>query len=86
MSEQFTGQPSGSPSNTPYPPVGQYEPLMQAAIRKNMTGYFKDRKNTIIAIWLAVIIGAAFSFLVVEYRLKLNCFFSMLYCWPAPAI
>ncbi len=74
MSEQNKGQQTGSPNYTPYPPQQQYEPLMQATIRKNMTGYFKDRKNTVIAIWFAVLIGAAFSFLVVEYRLKLNLF------------
>ncbi len=74
MSEQNTGHPAGGPNYTPYPPAQQYEPLMQAAVRKNMTGYFKDRKNTVIAIWLAILIGAAFSFFVVEYRLKLNLF------------
>ena len=74
MSEQNNGQPASSPNYTSYPSTQQYEPLMQAAIRKNMTGYFADRKNTVIAIWLAVLIGAAFSFLIVEYHLKLNLF------------
>ena len=74
MSEQNNGRLASSPNYTPYPSTQQYEPLMQAAIRKNMTGYFADRKNTVIAIWLAVLIGAAFSFLIVEYHLKLNLF------------
>lgn len=50
------------------------EPLMQEAIRKNMTGYFKNRTNTIIAIWLSILIGVLVSFLIVEYKLRLNVF------------
>ena len=74
MSDFNNGQPSGPPSQVPFPPTQQYEPIMQAAVRNNMTGYFQDRKNTVIAIWLAILIGAAFSFLVVEYRLRINLF------------
>lgn len=47
---------------------------MQESIRKNMTGYFKDRTNTIIAIWLSILIGILVSFLIVEYKLRLNVF------------
>ncbi|MBT3319284.1 MAG: DUF4173 domain-containing protein [Clostridia bacterium] len=58
------------------PPPNFYVPktIMQSAIEKNMIGYFKDRTNTIIAILLAVLVGVSFTFLVVEYALKINVF------------
>lgn len=68
-----TPQVTAQYSNANYN-IYKSEPMMQSAIRKNMTGYFKDRTNTIIAIWLSILIGVLVSFLIVEFKLRLNVF------------
>ena len=52
----------------------QKEEMIQTSIEKNMTGYYKDKANRIIAILLAIALGAAFTLLIVEHRIGINYF------------
>jgi hypothetical protein len=79
MNDNQSNHANGEPQNptieqTPASQSHMPQPIMKNAIEKNMIGYFKNRTNTIIAILLSVLIGVLFSFLIVEYSLRLNVF------------
>ncbi len=48
--------------------------MVQSSIAKNMTGYYKNKINRIIAIALALALGVVFTLMIVEHRIGINYF------------